>query len=361
MSLAPADGRAGARLSDLLQRAPHQFDFFQAIRILGYLARARGTAVPEEEQSAFPEEVVRFRVPPSLGFPASSIAGLEWNSTGDGAPFQVSVAFLGLVGAQGVLPYHYTRLALDRIRARDGSFRDFLDLFHHRLVELFARAWEKYRLPFPFERSQLAPARHRQIDPVSQVLRALVGFGTEGLHGRLDVADGAFVYYGGHFAHYPRSALALEGILAEYFDLPVEVIQLQGQWLYLEPEDCSSMPSPAHPDGRNCQLGVSLMAGARIWDIQSRVRLRLGPLPYSQFRRLLPIGDSLRAVAQLSRTYAGPELDFDVQLVLKAEEVPWCQLGEGSMLGWNTWVRCEEFRNPVDDTIFLIEDRTGLA
>src|SRR5262249_16640174 len=164
----------------------------------------------------------------------------------------------------------------------------------------------------------------------TQVLACLVGFGTDHLRGRLAVSDRAFVYYSGHFAHYPRSALALEAMLAEYFDLPVEVKQLQGPWLYLEPEDCSQMAGLGLPEGRNCQLGVSLLAGARIWDIQSRVRLRLGPLKYEQFRRLLPCGDTLRPVAQLTRAYMGPELDFDVQLVLKREEVPWCQLGEGS-------------------------------
>lgn len=353
--MAPTHGRTGAGLSDLLVRQPHRFDFFQALRLLGYVARARG-APPPGEDVAPDRELVHFRAAPSLSFPASTLAGLKDGAATDGGkPFEVAVTFLGMAGPNGALPYHYTRLVLERVRARDYSLRDFLDLFNHRLVTLFYQAWEKYRLPFAFERARLV-AGPAEADPISQVLHCLAGFGTGGLRGRLEVADMAFVFYGGHFAHYPRTALALEAMLAEYFELPVEVRQLQGQWLYLEPDDCSRMPGPGLPEGRNAQLGVSLLAGARVWDIQSRFRLRLGPLDYEQFRRLLPPGDMLRPVAQLTRTYAGPELDYDVQLVLKPPAVPWCRLGDEALLGWNTWIRCGEFTAAVEDTVFLVED-----
>src|SRR5262249_14621990 len=158
------------------RRAPHQFDFFQAVRLLGYLARSRGLP-PVGDDVPAEQEAVRFRTLPSLSFPASTVAGLKENGTPEKpGSFEVGISFFGLVGPQGVLPYHYTRTILDRVRARDRSFRDFLDLFHHRLVELFARAWEKYRLPFTFERIHLA-TQGRQADPVTQVLACLVGFG----------------------------------------------------------------------------------------------------------------------------------------------------------------------------------------
>ena len=44
------------------------------------------------------------------------------------------------------MPRHYTELLLQRIREKDFSLRDFLDLFNHRLTSLFYRAWEKYSL-----------------------------------------------------------------------------------------------------------------------------------------------------------------------------------------------------------------------
>jgi type VI secretion system protein ImpH len=63
-------------------------------------------------------------------------------------------------------------------------------------------------------------------------------------------------------------------------------------------------------------------------------------------------------MSQLTRLYAGPHYDFDVQPVLLADEVPWCQLdgaGAGPRLGWNTWLRNEPFAHDVDDAVFALE------
>ena len=129
------------------------------------------------------------------------------------------------------------------------------------------------------------------------------------------------------FAHFPRSAPALECLLADYFSLPIRVRQLQGQWLQLATGDQAAMPSPEHPKGLNNQLGVNLVAGTRVWDIQSKFRIQVGPLTYEQFQRFMPNGDALRPLCHLTRTYVGAEFDFDVQVLLRPEAVPWCQLG----------------------------------
>jgi len=264
------------------------------------------------------------------------------------------VSFMGVTGPTGVLPYHYTALLLRRIREKDFALRDFVDLFHHRAIALFYRAWVKYRLPFAYERAKLDPDTTE--DLITWALYCLAGMGTGGLRGRLEVDDEVFLYYVGHFAHFPRSALVLEGLLADYFSLPIRVLQHQGQWLQLSPGDRSVMPCPAHPKGLNNQLGVSLLAGERVWDIQSKFRLQVGPLTYVQFQRFMPNGDALRPLCQLTRTYVGPEFDFDVQLVLRAEEVPASQLGGNrSCLGWNTWIRTRVFTHPATDAVFCLD------
>ena len=84
-----------------------------------------------------------------------------------------------------MLPHHYTELLIQRIRERDDSLRDFLDLFHHRLISLFYRAWEKYRLPVAYERSRLHDSE-REPEPITGGLYCLVGHGTSGLRGRLE-------------------------------------------------------------------------------------------------------------------------------------------------------------------------------
>ena len=365
--MAAADGRENPGLSGQLLQEPHRFDFFQAVRLLERLARAQDQHDPRRQRQPVggdqpPErEVVRFRTRPSLGFAASAVSQIRAAVPRAGAPQgepppEMVVTFLGLTGATGVLPYHYTALLLRRVRLKDQALSDFLDLFHHRLLSLFYRAWEKYRLPFAYERARFDGAA----DAVSQGLYCLVGLGTAGLRGRLTFHDEALLYYAGHFAHAPRSAVALEGMLADYFQMPVRVEQAHGQWLALEREDQARMPSAEQPRGRNNQLGLDVVIGERVWDIQSKFRVRVGPLTYRQFRALMPNGAGLRPLSQLIRTYAGAEFDFDVQAVLAPAEVPWCRLNSGedgeAYLGWNTWVRCEAFADVVEDAVFSLED-----
>jgi type VI secretion system protein ImpH len=362
--MAPTGWRESADLSVRLLREPYRFDFFQAVRLLGRVVRAwseRGPERPDEPvgRNSLPEqEAIRFRTQPSLTFPPSPVLQVRATATADGAPgpAEMLISFLGLVGPCGALPHHYTALLLRRIREKDFSLRDFLDLFHHRLVSLFHRAWEKYRLPFSYEQfKQLA--EQQQDDPVTWGLYCLVGFGTEKLRGRLEVPDEAFLYYAGHFAHQPRCVTSLEGLLADFFEMPLTVLSLHGQWLNLDDQDLSRMAGQGSRGGRNNQMGVTLVVGRRIWDVQSKFRLRLGPLNYAQFQRLMPGGDRLKALCQLTRSYVGPELDFDVQPVLRAAEVPRCRLGGRlSQLGWNTWVRSGAMRRDADEAVFKVSD-----
>jgi type VI secretion system protein ImpH len=289
------------------------------------------------------------------------------------------VAFLGLTGPTGVLPPHYTALLMRRLRAKDSSLRDLLDLFHHRLVSLFYRAGEKYRLPFAYERSRSVArsgdrattgepgdrvvarspdrATAGATEKVTRALYSLVGRGTAGLRGREKVPEETFLYYGGHFAHHPRSAAALERMLTDYFHLPVRVQQFQGQRLRLDEDDVTRLPSRQRPRGLNCRLGVDAVLGDYVWDVQGKFRLRLGPLTYRQFRRFFPVGgDLLRPLSQLTRSYSGAEFTFDLQPVLKPTEVPRLRLGGkgdgGSHLGWDTWVASRPVTREADDVVF---------
>jgi type VI secretion system protein ImpH len=358
-----------------LLREPFRFDFFQAVRLLEFLARER--AVQEPQRPAAPvgrddppdREAVRFRAVPAQSFPSGAISQVRHppphEPGGPPAPVDAIVALLGLTGPQGVLPQHYTTLLLRRLREKDFALRDFLDLFNHRMVSFFYRAWEKYRLPFAYERSLQQGGEAGSVeDDCARSLYCLVGMGTRGQRGRLDVADEAFLFYGGHFAHFPRSASALEGVLADYFEAPVDVEQACGQWLILEKGDRSLLPGEGRPRGNHSQLGRNLVVGARVWDAQSKFRLRAGPLTYAQFRRYLPNGDGLRVLCQLTRAYVGQDLDFDVLLLLEKQEVPWARLScrepEVPRVGWNLWVRNREFQRDVADAVFSV-DRVELA
>lgn len=364
--MVPTGGRNCAPVSEQLFAEPYRFDFFQAVRVLERLMRSRTSGGPSREPPVGGDrsprhEAARFRALPSHSFPASSVSAIraakQDSETAEPVPPELVVAFLGLTGPQGALPAHYTSLLLSRNRSKDFALRDFLDLFNHRTASLFYRAWEKYRFPIAYERSQPA-ATEADEDAFTAVLYSIVGFGTGGLRSRMDFDDEAFLFYGGYFAHAPRCAISLEVMLADYFELPVELKQFYGQWLYLRSEDRSILPAARSPEGLNCRLGTDVVIGERVWDVESKFRVRLGPMDYAQFRRFLPSGNALRPLTQMVRTYVGPHLDFDVQPVLLAGEVPWCRLGgdgDGSRLGWNSWIRACAFERNVDDAVFCLE------
>ena len=102
------------------------------------------------------------------------------------------------------------------------------------------------------------------------------------------------------------------------------------------------------------------MLGARVWDVQSKFRIRVGPVNYQDFSSLSPTDAGLRRLAQITRLYVGPEFDFDVQVVLKGEEVPRCTLQAGGdfqpRLGWNTWGGVFPEQLNSDDAIYQIRE-----
>ncbi len=299
---------------------------------------------------------MRFRAAPSLGFAPAAIGQLRPAPGRADAPPEMIVSFLGLTGPSGALPQHYTSLLLRRAHDKDYSLREFLDLFNHRAVSLFHRAWEKYRLPAAYERAAL-DAAEEETDPITQGLYCLVGLGFPGLRGRQEVDDEAFLFYGGHFSRDVRPASALEEVLEDYFRATAQVRQFEGRWLPLEVEDRSYLAPPEEGAGLNCRLGEDFIVGERVWDAQSKFRVRVGPLTYGEFRRLIPDGDGLRPLCELTRSYAGPELSFDVQAVLAAGQAPGCRLGgDGARLGWDSWLFAAAAPAEADDAVFALDD-----
>lgn len=361
--MAVTNGRTSAGLIQHLYRHPYRFEFFQAVRVLERAASdsREGTTRHSVGHDVPPgKEVVRFRVPPSLSFPPASVLGLHQPAPGAGRDQpEMTVAFLGLTGPSGVLPQHYTSLLIERchVKNKDYTLRDYFDLFHHRLISLFHRAWEKYRFPFVYERTQRE--RPGEEDLFTFALFSLVGLGTGRLRGRMEVDDEAVLYYGGHFAHFPRSSIGLESLLNDYFQNPIEIEQFRGQWLYLSEDEQTQLPTPAQPGGLNCRLGIETVVGNRVWDIQSMFRIRIGPVHYAEFLDFMPTGRRLLPLCQMVRLYAGAQYDFDVQVVLRKEEVPACQFtsdpATGPRLGWNTWVRSQPMENDAEDAVFRLE------
>ncbi len=331
-----------APLSEDLLGVPYSFDFGQAVRLLRRL-RPEGRGVGE---FALPsEEVVRFSSNPSLAFPAGEVQDLVDDP---GAPSRMEVNFLGLVGNAGVLPLHYSRLVQAQEQDGDLGLRDFLDIFQHRLISLYYRAWESTRFFVPFERGER--------DPISARLLEMIGLGSAALRHRMATPDEDFLFYAGLLGGSHRNAASLQRIIEDYFEVTAEVVQFVGGWYPLSRESLCVLDDEA--DELSPGLGEYSVVGDEIWDPQARVRIRIGPLERERYDQFLPGGSAHLALKGITDFFGGGEFDFEVQLVLAREDVPPLVLGaeeaEASPLGWCSWIQTRPFTRDAEETTLTL-------
>lgn len=325
-----------------LREEPFLFEFFQAVRLLERLFPDKS---PVGRFNPPGSEVVRFGAHSTLVFPASEIQALDWPD--DSKSGQMQVNFMGLTGPEGVLPLYYTALVAERLRVGDKSSSDFFDIFNHRIISLFYLAWEKYRFSVAYEREGLDPFSHHLLD--------LIGMGTPALQARLPILDESLLYYSGLIAQHPRTASALQNLLTDYFEVPVEVEQFAGGWYPLDRQTQTSLQGGF---SESEELGLGVVVGDEVWDQTARVRIKIGPLTLPQYQDFLPQGTAFPALRALTRFFSNGEFDFEIQLILHRNDVPPCELGaedeNAPQLGWHTYIKNQEMKQDASDTILQL-------
>jgi type VI secretion system protein ImpH len=177
--------------------------------------------------------------------------------------------------------------------------------------------------------------------------------GMGSLRHRDEIGDVPKMYYAGRLACYARNAEGLQAILQDYFDVPAQIEQFVGQWLEL-PDDCRCRLGESPGTGK---LGLTTIVGRRTWECQLKFRIIIGPVTLAAYRRFLPGQESLRRLAAWVRRYVGEGLDWDVQLVLAAGEVPGTVLGGEGMLGWTTWLVSGRMKRDARDLVLSSASR----
>lgn len=300
---------------------PHKFGFYEAMRLVEnyYSDKPR---LGETLRSA--DDVVRLGQTPSSAFAPSTLstAKLESNQI-----LQLKVFFFGMFGPNGALPLHLTEYANDRVRnARDESLIYFMDIFHHRLLSLFYRAWANKEPTVHYDRPDQ--------DRFHIYMGSLLGIGTPEMQDRDRMPDNSKMHYAGHMATLTRHAEGLASVLQSYFNVPVSIKEFIGEWLEI-------------PEESRCYLGMSLeggklgedaVLGGKSWQRQYKFRVLIGPMDLEEYEGLLPGRDKLKQVATILKNYLGLEMTWDVNLILKKEEIPKAKLGEYGQLGWTSWL-----------------------
>ncbi len=335
--------RTDPSLKQKLFSCGYEFDFFQAVFLLNRIFSER-KGVGEAAKPS--HEVVRFSARAAMDFPASSIDSIYERQNGQTG---MTVSFMGLTGPQGILPSSYTELVIAQNAAKSTALADFFDVFNHRLISLFYRAWAKHHFAVNYEREQ---SGIKGADRFTTYLFSLIGMGTVGLRDRLPIPDLALLRYAGLIAQRPHSASALRALLADFFDVPVEIDQMRGKWLPMGEANLSYLNEP----GPHNQLGLGAIAGDAIWDVQSEFQIRLGPLGLESFVRFLPVGDACRVLRGLTQYFVDTHLSFTIQVLVKASEVPECRLTDEGLdaprLGWIGWLKTDPFIHDADEAVF---------
>ena len=330
--MGPETRTSSSGLMQALLGRPHSFSFFQAVRLL----QCYSGGAPIGSGAVPSDEGLRLRPAVSMSFPKADLVEISIDdSQASGKPrFCITTSFLGLSSTDSPLPNFYIEDLLWKETDQD-AVKEFLSIFHHRILSLFYRAWEKYRFGIRF--------RSQGDDEFSRRIFACIGLGAEPLINLAGPSPVRLLRYAGLITQKPHSASALAGILKDYFAQPA-----------IEIEQCAERRVRISPDQRNrlgvknCTLGTQLSIGSEVRDLSGKFRIGIGPLNLPEFISFLPNGENYSAVIHLVRFYVNDRLDFDFRMELKAEEVPRLALSSHSpqRLGWTTWLPGAR-RNPA--------------
>ena len=334
--MADASRRTTDSLNREMQDRPYEFDFFQIVRRIENLSKDKpriGTSkLPSQDPIRFCQEV-------SLAFSPSTVTG--YRDADPDHPAKLSVACFGLLGPNGPMPLWLTDYARGRLlNFKDESLTAFLDIFHHRMISLFYRAWAYNQQAVSFDRPEG--------DWFARYIRSLIGMGQNSLRDRDAVADSAKQYYSGRLACPTRNAEGLEAIVADYFNIPVQVESFVGQWIEIPPAYRCRLGESAETGS----LGASVVVGSYSWQCQQRFRLRLGPMGLEDYERFLPGNEAFREMVAWIRNYVGYELSGLLKLILRVTEVPSLCLGQRGTLGQTTWLLTRGLGRDADDLEF---------
>ncbi|MCA9689010.1 MAG: type VI secretion system baseplate subunit TssG [Nannocystaceae bacterium] len=304
-------------LGELLARA-RGADFYTLVDVLarwlpGEAPGGRGPASAES---------LRLLHDPALAFRATDVS----EARARGERVELVTTFLGLTGVVSPLPSYVAEEVLQE-DAQAPARRDFLDIFHHRLLSLLYRLVGKY----DWSRQYVRGAR----DPWSQRVLALIARGDDDHFPAWRSLRLAPLLY----ARAPTAArlqVALADVLAPALDgATVSITQFVGAWVSFDSAQQMRLGVA------NTHLDSSALLGNQSYQCTSQFRVVLRPLSGESFRRFLPGGDQSRIIDAVIKAFSLDSHDYDIELVLAAGAAPPFSLAgvARSQLGLDTWLK----------------------
>jgi type VI secretion system protein ImpH len=203
-------------IEHLAQHYQH-YHFYQAMRALQHYGKTTPARITNNT---------------GFGFACRSITDVEKDADNRIA---LKINHLGLIGNMGVLPDHISETIANLAQQNNQSLADFIQSLTQRYYQLSYQAWRKSRLPVQYERARLTNSPNHYLT----ILRSFCGIDLQKTKKICSLPDEAIVKYTGLLANFRRSAVGLQNILTDYFQIPCKVVALQGRWNHF----CNYLPS----------------------------------------------------------------------------------------------------------------------
>ena len=302
-----------------LEAEPWRFDLLAVLR---RLERENPGKPRIGEARRLADEFVEISQDPYFEFPNSNLESAS--TTEDDGRVRLKARFLGMFGPQGALPLTTTEEAYGWLLERDDAFPRFVDIFQRRFLALFFRAWADAHPVSQHDRPDE--------DRFRAYIGAMIGIGTPAFRDADSISDFAKLPYAGLLAARVKSASRLRSFLSSFLESRVEIDEFVGSWLELDPTERTRLGQA------NSRLGTDCVAGASMYTVSDKFRIRVFVRDIKHFREFLPGSAVARQIADAVFLYVGREYDWDMELAIPAGQITPVRLGQDAQIGWTSWM-----------------------
>ena len=320
---------------ELLEKTPGAWNFFQAVRRIECSDKNN----PRIGDSVSPDmEAVRFGQCPTLAFTPNDVHSYRHNSVKQAADMEVNC--FGVLGSNGAIPLFLTEYIYQRGKHHnDFSLIDFVNMFQHRMTSFLYKAWAIFEPAVSADRDD--------DDYYLDIFKSLSGCNYSSYENRGGVDTASEAYYGGFLAKNIHSRGSLVFLLNDYFNVPVKLEELLGDWKEIDQNYlCSFGSSP-----EVSSLGEGMVMGEKYWDCKKKFRIKLGPMSYEKYLEFLPGRAAFKHLVTWVKKFNHSNFEWDLQLVLEAEGVKPC--GKGTLMGYTGWMLSDKNSENREDLIII--------
>ena len=308
-----------------------EVDFLEFIRRVEYKSGERIVGKSNGRRT----EPVRFGQVPHLNYASTAVAEIV-----EREKLHVLVNFFGLWGPNGPMPLESSAYVHNRSHnCYDQTLRRFADIFHHRFIGLYYRAWKANELAISFDKGANGL--------IPRICDALAGRACEGTALPPHTASA----FGAQFGQTVKSRAGLELILSRIFALPFRIVEKVPSVASI-PEDCRGRLGKAGVS----ELGRSVQLGTRFRTRTRKFLLHVGTVDFARAVQLFPGMPGGLTLVELVQSYLDRPLEWDLRLDLYTASLPPPIVSGVRQLGRSLWLG-----RPRGETAGLVIGMSRLA